>query len=550
MNDVRRFFVFVLIVFAFALPALAQDATGTPTPAPTQRGGRATAVPTTVPAADDNTLEFGGKVTGELNADTPSAEYTFEGEEGQLVVITLVADGFDTFLQLIGPSGDQLTVDDDSGPGDLNSRIGPYPLPDTGTYTIVADSYSHYYNTSDDQIEGEFELDLAEISGRRIEYTQEVKGALSDENSQEYYLFRGQQGDVINISESSSDFTGMITLSQNGAILTSADGSYSEDASAVISGFTLPQTGDYIIGVNSLTGTETGDFSLALGKIEVTDISYGDEVEGSLSPTQPLLYYRFEGEAGDVVDATVQGDGELDTTLTINGPDSYQVGYADDTNDLDPAINSLILTQSGTYTILVKAYSAGDSGDITLSLERGELKSLDEGDQTLNLSSERSRDTMSFEGIAGESVRLTLEVLKGDQAAPNITVTQAQQSLAYASASTVQRQSIDFRVLNDGPVYVQVDEYSYTDVTIRVTLEHLGTEDTDSGDTAQPTATIVPTTVPQPAATVTPSSPSQPEPTVVPTEMPAPEETDVVPATAEPTVEPPTDATAEATAAA
>ncbi len=71
--------------------------------------------------------------------------YTFSGAAGQRVAIAQSSTAFDTYLQLIGPSGTVIASNDDGG-GGTNSRIPPgtgyITLPSTGTYTIEASSFT------------------------------------------------------------------------------------------------------------------------------------------------------------------------------------------------------------------------------------------------------------------------------------------------------------------------------------------------------------------------------------------------------------------------
>ena len=66
--------------------------------------------------------------------------YTFDGEVGQTMTIELESADFDTVLQLKGPDGELITSNDDYGVT-LNSTI-VIELPETGTYSAIATSYS------------------------------------------------------------------------------------------------------------------------------------------------------------------------------------------------------------------------------------------------------------------------------------------------------------------------------------------------------------------------------------------------------------------------
>ena len=70
--------------------------------------------------------------------------YTFSGNAGQQIAITMNSSATDTYLYLADASNQLLSQDDDSGDG-LNSRIpgatGYFSLPATGTYTVHATTY-------------------------------------------------------------------------------------------------------------------------------------------------------------------------------------------------------------------------------------------------------------------------------------------------------------------------------------------------------------------------------------------------------------------------
>jgi tetratricopeptide (TPR) repeat protein len=67
-------------------------------------------------------------------------EYTFDGEAGQVIAITMTSSDFDTVLSLLSPSGEEIAFNDDFG-RTLNSTIVT-AIPEDGEYTVVARSFS------------------------------------------------------------------------------------------------------------------------------------------------------------------------------------------------------------------------------------------------------------------------------------------------------------------------------------------------------------------------------------------------------------------------
>ncbi|HXY68432.1 MAG TPA: PPC domain-containing protein [Gemmatimonadales bacterium] len=78
----------------------------------------------------------------QLMADSTFADvWELDGAAGEKLTIDVRSDEFDTFLQLLDPSGTKIGEDDDSG-GDLNSRL-TIVLPAAGRYRIVVNSAGH-----------------------------------------------------------------------------------------------------------------------------------------------------------------------------------------------------------------------------------------------------------------------------------------------------------------------------------------------------------------------------------------------------------------------
>lgn len=67
-------------------------------------------------------------------------EYTFVGQAGQQVVVTLESNAFDTYLIVLDPTGNALDQNDDISEENFNSELA-LTLPSDGTYTVIANSY-------------------------------------------------------------------------------------------------------------------------------------------------------------------------------------------------------------------------------------------------------------------------------------------------------------------------------------------------------------------------------------------------------------------------
>jgi hypothetical protein len=112
-------------------------------------------------------IAYGDEVTGEISDDATRVFYVFEGSEGDVVTITMIAednDALDTTLELYSTedydanSFALMSNDDalDADIGNYNSQITEFELPEDGEYLIIATRFSG---------EGEYTLTLEEGSG-------------------------------------------------------------------------------------------------------------------------------------------------------------------------------------------------------------------------------------------------------------------------------------------------------------------------------------------------------------------------------------------------
>ncbi|NEQ25997.1 MAG: tetratricopeptide repeat protein [Microcoleus sp. SIO2G3] len=74
------------------------------------------------------------------NLQPAEDEYTFSGQAGQTIVISMTSTEFDTVVRLLDPNNQEIASNDDYG-RNLNSTI-VMTLPRTGTYKVMARAFS------------------------------------------------------------------------------------------------------------------------------------------------------------------------------------------------------------------------------------------------------------------------------------------------------------------------------------------------------------------------------------------------------------------------
>ena len=367
------------------------------------------------PVTDAGTINYGETVEGDLTEDAPNAAYTFSGEAGENVTITLDAD-FDSYLVLRSADGEELTFDDDTGEN-FDARIESFALPTTEDYTIVVDSYQNARLGVPQA--GSFALTLERAEavvvepGATEEATEEpteapevtpepprddadvltfgepVEGELTEADPAQPYTLAGAAGDVVTISLTATFDSYLQLLDPDGNEI-AADDDSGEGLNALIEGFTLPADGDYTIVATSFgniegTAPRSGEFTLlATVGDEVVEqpetapetgvLAYGDVVEGQLTEDTPFDQYTFQGSAGDVVAITLISDNFDPYLFLLDGNDTVLSEDDDSAGSLNSRIGPYVIPADGTYTIEAGSFSFvtggdGGTGAYTLQLE-------------------------------------------------------------------------------------------------------------------------------------------------------------------------------------
>lgn len=253
-----RWFGIVLAMLALALPVLAQDNTDEANQERNATEAKLTLV---------NLLD-GAEITDTLDS-LQGRLYTFYGAEGDSVTISMtqINDALDPYLVLLGPAGQVIALDDDSGETMFSSLIADATLPLDGDYFIMATSYS--YLTSS-----------------------------------------------FPLSNDTEDLTYEYTLTLDG---------------------------------NSANPEEAEAFRYFAGELVM-----GESQAGYSTLEEPVFYYTFEAQAGDVVTVKIT-EADFDTLLYLFGPTGERIGVNDDYEGLNAGIANIELPEDGLYLVFATA---------------------------------------------------------------------------------------------------------------------------------------------------------------------------------------------------
>jgi hypothetical protein len=244
--------VVVAVCLAGLLGACALEPEG---PATTSKSAAAGGLEVGVLESGDETLE-----TGEL-VDS----YTFHGETGQRVDLSLVSDDFDTYLVLLGPEGQLLENDDDEA-GD--SSIG-VRLSSPGDHRVLVTSYE-----PGESGEYRLEIRLGEVAPlpelAEITLGETVEGRLEDSDDWPWvgkpadgYRFQAAAGTPVELTLESGDVDTYLELFFPDGVSLDNDDDWERQERSRLE-LTLPQSGEYMVWASAYGREERGDYTLSL----------------------------------------------------------------------------------------------------------------------------------------------------------------------------------------------------------------------------------------------------------------------------------------------
>ena len=216
----------------------------------------------------------------------------------------------------------------------------------------------------------------------------EIRGALDAETPRAVYTVDGLRGEVVQfeLRTVSGDLDPTLAVFDNGGALLY----YGDDSGGdfgVLQDLTLGASGRYFVVVSrfgAALGTTSGDYALRMTRTGVLSeegsaLRFGDSVIGTISDSEPQVYYSFQAQQGDILTVSmVRSSGTLDPYLKVVDADRIVIADNDDqagAETRNARIDALIIERSGAYVIVASRYqeAAGDTaGSFVLSIDEAE----------------------------------------------------------------------------------------------------------------------------------------------------------------------------------
>lgn len=316
------------------------------------------------PPHQTTTITYNTVVTGQIFDNDEEDSWVFNGQEGELILIDMRATdpNLDTYLTFMGPSGNTLMTDDDGGEG-YNSRIGPFTLPASGEYTIIAARYSGI---------GAYTLELTNLTTvPTIAPGKPLVGVVNAERPTNYFLLDTTTSDDVimwrvEISDDQlySD-PHLSILGPNGLISSNEmqfDTSYLDPV--------VPLPGQpQLIMVSWNEADSGGPYEIVIHSSELELLNAISTQTGSFDYESSTQSHYFQAEADQQVRITVRTDDDISPAIEVTSLDySAYLIYTDSVYIRDFSV-TLDIPETTLYVVEVHNGTYDRTGTYTIEFE-------------------------------------------------------------------------------------------------------------------------------------------------------------------------------------
>lgn len=346
-------------------------------------------------------LAAGSPTQGTFGAG--AAAYVLSASANSVVDLSTTTDpGFDLILILADSNLKEIL-------SSSNGALTAVPLAEAGQYVVlVAPRFGPVNDTGGGYIlalsltgSGSETGEEGSATGpQMIGFGQTVEGVIDEESVSRTYRFVGAAGDRIRIAmEAAPDSTLDCYLELQDAAGVVIDANDDINPGVVRDSridIELPADGEYIILAARYVGNDadltSGAYILTVNRITEEDIlqsgvseqtipiAYGESLVGEITDEQYLVFYVFEGTAGDVVTISISNlSGNLDSVLYLYqaaGSGWVEIANNDDSptgGTYEALLADVQLPQTGKYLIALSRYglaSESTLGTYSITLTR------------------------------------------------------------------------------------------------------------------------------------------------------------------------------------
>lgn len=222
--------------------------------------------------------------------------------------------------------------------------------------------------------------------GRTIGFDFGLDGTVNPTGDRDDYHFEGSAGQVVTVrmDKRDSNLDSYIGLYSPDGSLLGQDDDGADGVNSRLS-IELQQNGRHKIIAHGY-GDSTGGYRLTITRESTSDaddnrwISFGDSLEGTVTPNDDRDWYFFSGIAGRVIGIRMDKiDSGLDSLLELYDSSGNMIAHNDDGSSDRNAMLVHALPHSGVYRILARSWSIESSGRYNLSLHTADNTNLARG---------------------------------------------------------------------------------------------------------------------------------------------------------------------------
>lgn len=249
------------------------------------------------------------------------------------------------------------------------------------------------------------DMDLSKRgAANKNEIFREETGSLSEEDETldegeffDEFEFEAEEGQTVVIDLLSDDFDTYLYLSSSlDEDFDIQNDDYRDLTTRSQIEFTVPESGNYVVGVTSYESDEMGDYTLTFSTVEVR-VEEGELVQGDeeLDSGEFVDWYEVEGHLGEMGVFQLTSSG-FDTYLILEDPDGFSIHNDDYRGSTAESQIESDFLQEGIYRIGVTSFDPEETGDYVLRIRSQEGIEYEEVADSGELERELSGDEVTL----------------------------------------------------------------------------------------------------------------------------------------------------------
>jgi len=254
----------------------------------------------------ESTIAYGDWIYGVVNDDAPILRYYFEGQENDIVSVSMVqgdcGHNLDPYVALLSEDGVRIAEDDNGGFDDAAS-IYAFTLSKTGTYTVLASRSG----MESGETTGDFNLALGTVTPTIMELGEAVPTTLTvDERAQLFQV--DLEADTLVRVGARSSVSGLdpylVVLDPSGRAI-ATDNDSAEMKMPEIDPLIVPVSGTYTVAVFA-TQEVGGEAEVYVEESRAIPLTIDQMAEVALTPDQRRAVFVYEGVAGEALNLSLR----------------------------------------------------------------------------------------------------------------------------------------------------------------------------------------------------------------------------------------------------